>query len=61
MIYLSSFKLSDHQVNNPNIYPYNVFCWRLKCITIMVLAFNQLQIYESQKYVFYLNDLAFAI
>jgi hypothetical protein len=27
----------------------------------MVLAFNQLQIYESQKYVFYLNDLAFAI
>ncbi len=25
MIYLSSFKLSDHQVNNPNIYPYNVF------------------------------------
>jgi len=33
----------------------------LKCITFMVLAFNQLQIYESQKYVFYLNDLAFAI
>jgi len=27
----------------------------------MVLAFNQLQIYETQKYVFYLNDLAFAI
>lgn len=25
MIYLSSFKLSDHQVKNPNIYPYNVF------------------------------------
>ena len=25
MIYLSSFKLSDRQVNNPNIYPYNVF------------------------------------
>ena len=25
----------------------------------MVLAFNQLQIYESQKYTFYLNDLAF--
>jgi len=27
----------------------------------MVLAFNQLQIYESQKYTFYLNDLAFSI
>ena len=25
MIYLSSFKLSDCKVNNPNIYPYNVF------------------------------------
>jgi len=25
MIYLSSFKLSDRQVSNPNIYPYNVF------------------------------------
>lgn len=25
MIYLSSFKLSECQVNNPNIYPYNVF------------------------------------
>uniref|UniRef100_UPI00405614C4 AAA family ATPase n=1 Tax=Acetatifactor sp. TaxID=1872090 RepID=UPI00405614C4 len=25
MIYLSSFKLSDCQVSNPNIYPYNVF------------------------------------
>ena len=25
----------------------------------MVLAFNQLQIYESQKYVFYLNHLVF--
>lgn len=25
MIYLSSFMLSNHQVRNPNIYPYNVF------------------------------------
>lgn len=25
MIYLSSFKLSDKKVRNPNIYPYNVF------------------------------------
>lgn len=25
MIYLSSFKLSEKQLNNPNIYPYNVF------------------------------------
>lgn len=25
MIYLSSFKLSQRQLNNPNIYPYNVF------------------------------------
>ena len=25
MIYLSSFKLSERKVNNPNIYPYNVF------------------------------------
>lgn len=25
MIYLSSFKLSERQVKNPNIYPYNVF------------------------------------
>lgn len=25
MIYLSSFKLSNREVNNPNIYPYNVF------------------------------------
>jgi hypothetical protein len=25
MIYLSSFKLSNRQVKNPNIYPYNVF------------------------------------
>lgn len=25
MIYLSSFKLSESQINNPNIYPYNVF------------------------------------
>ena len=25
MIHLSSFKLSDRKVNNPNIYPYNVF------------------------------------
>lgn len=25
MIYLSSFKLSDCQISNPNIYPYNVF------------------------------------
>jgi len=33
----------------------------LKDITFIVLASNQLQIYESQKYVFYLNDLAFGI
>ena len=25
MIYLSSFKLSNHTFKNPNIYPYNVF------------------------------------
>ena len=25
MVYLSSFKLSEEEVNNPNIYPYNVF------------------------------------
>ena len=25
MIYLSSFKLSEREVQNPNIYPYNVF------------------------------------
>lgn len=25
MIYLSSFKISDRKINNPNIYPYNVF------------------------------------
>lgn len=25
MIYLSSFRLSKRKVNNPNIYPYNVF------------------------------------
>ena len=25
MIYLSSFKLSDRNIKNPNIYPYNVF------------------------------------
>ena len=25
MIYLSSFKLSDRSIKNPNIYPYNVF------------------------------------
>ena len=25
MIYLSSFKVSEHRVNNPNLYPYNVF------------------------------------
>ena len=25
MIYLSSFKLSDRYIKNPNIYPYNVF------------------------------------
>lgn len=25
MVYLSSFKLSEEQVSNPNIYPYNVF------------------------------------
>ena len=25
MIYLSTFKLSERQVTNPNIYPYNVF------------------------------------
>ena len=25
MIYLSSFKLSERQINDPNIYPYNVF------------------------------------
>lgn len=25
MIYLSSFKLSDRKVRNPNIYPYNIF------------------------------------
>ncbi|MBQ3544008.1 MAG: AAA family ATPase [Lachnospiraceae bacterium] len=25
MIYLSTFKLSDNKVSNPNIYPYNVF------------------------------------
>lgn len=25
MIYLSSFMLSNKQVKNPNIYPYNVF------------------------------------
>ena len=28
MIYLSSFKLSNREVNNPNIYPYNVFAGR---------------------------------
>ena len=26
MIYLNSFELSDKKVNDPNIYPYNVFC-----------------------------------
>lgn len=26
MIYLSSFKLSDRKVKNPNLYPYNIFC-----------------------------------
>ena len=26
MIYLSSFKLSDRSIKNPNIYPYNIFC-----------------------------------
>ncbi|MCF0186216.1 MAG: AAA family ATPase [Bacteroidaceae bacterium] len=25
MIYLSSFKVSDHRTSNPNLYPYNVF------------------------------------
>lgn len=25
MTYLSSFKLSTKQLNNPNVYPYNVF------------------------------------
>lgn len=25
MIYLSSFRLSNEQVKNPNIYPYHVF------------------------------------
>lgn len=25
MIYLSSFKVSEHRVKNPNLYPYNVF------------------------------------
>ena len=25
MVYLLSFKLSQERINNPNIYPYNVF------------------------------------
>ncbi len=25
MVYLSCFKVSEHRVNNPNLYPYNVF------------------------------------
>lgn len=26
MVFLSSFKLSEEEVRNPNLYPYNVFC-----------------------------------
>lgn len=36
MIYLSSFKLSQERVKNPNIYPYNVF--RNKYIEPFVFA-----------------------
>lgn len=36
MIYLSSFRLSDKKVNNPNIYPYNIF--REKYIDPFVFA-----------------------
>ncbi len=36
MIYLSTFLLSDKRVNNPNLYPYNVF--RKKEISPFVFA-----------------------
>lgn len=36
MIYLSSFILSERQLRNPNIYPYNVF--RGKCLMPLVFA-----------------------
>lgn len=36
MIFLSSFKLSEEKVNNPNIYPYNVF--RSKSVIPFVFA-----------------------
>ncbi len=36
MIYLSTFRLSDKRVNNPNLYPYNVF--RRKEISPFVFA-----------------------
>ena len=44
MIYLSSFKLSDRKVNNPNIYPYNVF--RDKYIEPFMLGTLNAKIYN---------------
>lgn len=44
MIYLSSFKLSDRKVNNPNIYPYNVF--RDKYIETFMLGTLNAKIYN---------------
>ncbi|MBL5766863.1 AAA family ATPase [Bacillus sporothermodurans] len=40
MIYLKSFKLSPHTVNNPNAYPYNMF----KNISEEVFVFNNITV-----------------
>ena len=47
MIYLSSFKLSDKKVNNPNIYPYNVF--RGKEVEPFVFSAIQ-SLYKKRRY-----------
>ena len=54
MIYLSSFKLSDKKVNNPNIYPYNVF--RGKYIDPFV--FSPITVLYGNKDVYKRQDLS---
>lgn len=47
MVYLSSFKLSEREVSNPNIYPYNVF--RGKYIEPFMLGTLNAKIYNLDK------------
>lgn len=52
MVYLSSFLFSGEKVNNPNIYPYNVFVKKSERLLLfhpITILFNVRYFYEVLK------------